>query len=513
MFNNLEKKLRAVRPKPLTMKEKNLLWSNIEKEIEASKIKTSSSARDILGWNLTRFKKKFILVPALIVALLGGGTITAFASDQAKPGDALFPVDLAIEKLQIIIAPKTKEAELRIKFAKERFEEAKIILATLEKDYTNTTSSKSATATSTATASTTQQSANGTASTTATSTTSDIETSHTDDKNVEEHRKKAAYNFGTALELLEQIKTTLENNDDESSAIAVERLIDELNTIAEKRPLVIEKFKADIKKGGEKVHIEIKVSSDENNLKFKLKKDKNNQKLEIKVSNKKEEDKHDDRRSKTEIDNEDKNESDTDNGHNDEDKHEEKKHEDDKKIKICHKTSVNATSNKERTIHISKNALEAHLDHGDVIGECREDRNEHGEDNDEHENEDSEDSGTTTTSDNTAPVISNVTADATITTSKIVWDTDEPATSSLWYSTTTPIITADIEPIISSGLKKEHSITVSSLTASTTYYFITGSVDDSGNAATSTEQSFTTLQEKDIAPPEISNISANAAIR
>jgi hypothetical protein len=51
-----------------------------------------------------------------------------------------------------------------------------------------------------------------------------------------------------------------------------------------------------------------------------------------------------------------------------------------------------------------------------------------------------------------------------------------------------------------------HAINVSGLTASTTYYYIVKSVDASGNLATSTEKTFTTLTPADVTPPVISAI-------
>jgi len=103
----------------------------------------------------------------------------------------------------------------------------------------------------------------------------------------------------------------------------------------------------------------------------------------------------------------------------------------------------------------------------------------------------------TTTPDTAAPTVSGLTATGTTATSAgITWITDEEADSKVWYSTSTPfIISTSTAVVSSSSLVLSHNLTISDLTASTTYYYLVSSTDDSGNTATSTEQSFTTLSE------------------
>ena len=60
---------------------------------------------------------------ALIIALGASGTVVV--SDSARPGDTLFGVDQAVEKLRINIAREDKKNELRVRFAEERVEEAR----------------------------------------------------------------------------------------------------------------------------------------------------------------------------------------------------------------------------------------------------------------------------------------------------------------------------------------------------------------------------------------------------
>ena len=104
--------------------------------------------------------------------------------------------------------------------------------------------------------------------------------------------------------------------------------------------------------------------------------------------------------------------------------------------------------------------------------------------------------GTTPPSDDeTAPVISDIVAtDITAATVKITWTTDEDADSTVWYGTTTPLVVPNSTPHIDSAdLVKSHSITLSGLTANTTYYYVVGSADTAGNDTKGAEKSFTTL--------------------
>lgn len=111
--------------------------------------------------------------------------------------------------------------------------------------------------------------------------------------------------------------------------------------------------------------------------------------------------------------------------------------------------------------------------------------------------------------DKTAPVISNISANATDKTATINWTTDEKATSVVNYAnqslsaTTTIALTVKNDSLVTS-----HSLTTTNLTASTTYYYIVKSIDQAGNTATSTERTFTTLTAPDTTAPVISNMVA-----
>ena len=96
--------------------------------------------------------------------------------------------------------------------------------------------------------------------------------------------------------------------------------------------------------------------------------------------------------------------------------------------------------------------------------------------------------------DTIAPVISSTTMNTTATNNTITWTTDEPSTSTVYYSTTAPIDTNNIATlkVTDMSMKKNHSLTIPSLTSNTLYHFIIKSVDASNNATLSSSATFTT---------------------
>jgi len=153
------------------------------------------------------------------------------------------------------------------------------------------------------------------------------------------------------------------------------------------------------------------------------------------------------------------------------------------KVLICHVPSGNPAA--AHTITIAAPALNAHLGHGDSLGACADEK---------EDEEDDDDDTATTTPDTIAPTISDVTSTSTTaSTTRIIWNTNELATSKVWYHTTSPLDTAIATFVSSSILIASHDMQISDLTASTTYYYIVESADAAGNMATSSEHFFTTL--------------------
>jgi hypothetical protein len=96
--------------------------------------------------------------------------------------------------------------------------------------------------------------------------------------------------------------------------------------------------------------------------------------------------------------------------------------------------------------------------------------------------------------DTTVPVISNVITTINASNVTIAWTTNEPATSSIFYSVNTPVDTklSTTPSVVDTTLVTKHSMTIPSLTSSTLYHFILKSADAANNVTLSTESLFTT---------------------
>jgi hypothetical protein len=111
----------------------------------------------------------------------------------------------------------------------------------------------------------------------------------------------------------------------------------------------------------------------------------------------------------------------------------------------------------------------------------------------------STDSTFTTTNDTTPPVLSAITATGTLDTSiSIHWATDESADSQVDYGLTASYGSSST---LNTSLLTNHSVSLSGLTASTTYHYRVKSKDAASNLATSTDHTFTTAV--DLSQPRI----------
>jgi hypothetical protein len=95
--------------------------------------------------------------------------------------------------------------------------------------------------------------------------------------------------------------------------------------------------------------------------------------------------------------------------------------------------------------------------------------------------------------DTTAPVISSIVATPTgLSTATITWTTDEASSSLVDVGTTTSYLQAG-SPFSGSSGVTSHSVSITGLTAATTYHFRVRSTDASSNEAVSSDGTFTTL--------------------
>lgn len=168
------------------------------------------------------------------------------------------------------------------------------------------------------------------------------------------------------------------------------------------------------------------------------------------------------------------------------------------KVAVCH----NFGENHPHTIFISKNALKAHLKHGDTAGRCDSDT----QDDDDNDGDDSDDT--------TAPIFGDIViSGVTRTEATLSWTTDEATSYTLYYATTSPVDTATAEFFGSGVLTESWGATLSNLVPGTTYYAVIVAADEAGNEITSREQSFTTDAIPDETAPVVSEITASGVTR
>ena len=111
---------------------------------------------------------------------------------------------------------------------------------------------------------------------------------------------------------------------------------------------------------------------------------------------------------------------------------------------------------------------------------------------------------TSTTVDNTPPVISNIQALVTDNTATITWNTNEAANSLVDYGLTNGYGESNSV----AALVTAHRLTLTGLTPGTLYHYRVGSSDANGNSTSSIDLTLTTNTTVDNTPPVISNIQA-----
>lgn len=120
-MNNFEEQLNKIKARKITQEDQERLWHRIM--AEKAKIREESGQLLIFNFN---YKKMTLLAGLMLALVLGTGGVVA-ASDNARPGDTLFGVDLAVEKARLGMAREEKKSELKLRFAEEREEEVREI--------------------------------------------------------------------------------------------------------------------------------------------------------------------------------------------------------------------------------------------------------------------------------------------------------------------------------------------------------------------------------------------------
>ena len=422
---DVEEQLKNIKLKALTKEESNLLWSKIEQKIILERPAAHAHVFPIMNM----LKLKFAVPAFLALVLIVSSFSTVALANNAKPGDLLFPVDLALEKFQIVFASNAKKSELKVKFSEERVVEAESVLNKVS------------------TASLADVSASGNASVSASA------SAQGDIKGIE----RAEHALNTAIEHLQKTRDELAESGNQIAVGALDMAINRLTGLAQGHISDLEKVEAKIKDNGENIKVEIRNSSDELKTKFKLNSNKGktefggNAGVNIKLGI----------ASKSDDDDDDK---DDDRGG----------------IKVVLRHIPRGNFKARQTIEVGLLAQKAHLAHGDKLGPCL------------------SPSPTPTpspTPDITAPVISNVTvSNITSGSASVNWNTNESATSKIWFGLSPLVINASTSFVANAQLVTSHMLNLSGLLASKTYQFMVSSADESGNTSSSSLFMFITLQ-------------------
>lgn len=515
IFSNIEEKLKMMKPKPISRAEKNVLWSKIKSDIEGGQRQPTyfQQLSMIFG-----FSRRFVLASFLIFILMSGSAATVAASDNAKPGDFLFPIDTAIEKIQLTLTTGKNKDTLRIKFAQERIREAKIVLALTELDDFDepiTTSTNNQIVTSTATSEIKER-----------------KPKKFNSKNV----VKTEDALSVALDYLEEIKGNV-GEEGNAAASTIDGIIGELKNLVEDHIADLDEFETKIKANGNQLKVEIKNSTNKLKNRFKLKEGNNNESQDngkvtichIPPGNP-------DKRHTIEVGNPALqahldhgdtlgacSEGNGDNGSatstpdvtaplisnlssstatttaditwtTDEPANSKAWYGTTTPLVVSEAPWFESSSDLVTNHHLSLLGLTASTTYYFIIASA-----------DEADNlaTSAEFSLATLAEeiqepvDTIPPILSDITSTSTTATSTIInWSTNEEADSKVWYNISTPlVITTSTLAVSSPDLTTNHNLTLTDLTASSTYYYLVVSTDTASNTTISTEQSFMTLPE------------------
>lgn len=464
----------------MTEAEKHMVWRKIEAGMAARTFFLKNAG--------TRVRAGAVL---FLTVLFAGSSVAFAYADTAQPGDILFPLGVAREKVEIFLAPASQKNNLRVKFAEKRIEDGQVFLSLMVKangTYASTTAFAAASSTSTG-------STGNTGTTTASTTTSRGAT------------EDAVRHFNATIAYLSEVKADLLAHGDDAAAAAIQGAIDAMTAQAHEAPTKHSSVTVKAKDNPNKFKLDVRVSDGTTTTRTIVQEQEKTEKNESKdhehgKSDERKEEKDGKKNTVITIIKETfvstffnkKEEDDDKKDHKKEDQRKERDEDEDedegffehfgKKASVCH-----VSGGQKKTISVGKSAVKAHLAHGDTLGKC-------------------DTNGTaTTTPDTTAPVISNITVSTTTTAANLAWDTNESASYKLWYSTTSPLVLTGT-PDKTGGANTHQSATLTGLSSETTYYYVIATTDASGNTSTSTELSFKTTAAPDTTAPNISDLSA-----
>jgi len=519
----MEKFLKRIKKKLLSEEEKAKMWQHIEKNLSHERHTTPFAA---LAHVFTIHKKALVSLALIVVIVLGAGGGTIAFADAATPVDFLYPIDRAAENIRLAFSSNEKRKELRVQYALERIYEVEhvLALATPEEggsDGVGPPGEKKF----------------------------EIKA-----KNLK-HSEEA---LSIALAYIEEQKQISEEEGNMQVALALGVVLGRLSEIAEKHVSDLDEVEVEIetKDNGKNVKAEIKLASKNIKIKFKLESKKNRTKITFesekkedrKKNNYDDEDKDDAYdadayegnvgrvTAKLAICHKGKNtitiaepalfahikHGDTVGSCGGGDPNPEPEPDttppvisDIQADAATSSVAVSWNTNEDTTGEVfiststpategnafsSKESTTLAASHEVMFGNLSPETTyyvfviaEDGEGNSATSTEVS--FATEALPDTTPPIISSLSATGLAsTTATISFVTDEPATSNLWMSTSTPVdVSGGANQNIATATTT-HAFFLSALNASTTYYYVVDATDESANTSTSTEETFTTTE-------------------
>lgn len=121
-FKKIEQSLERVQPSTLSLTQKEALWSRVQSRLNEVPVESPymifSSVMHVR-----------VLVPALLVIFIVSTGATTALADSVRPGDFLFAVDRAAERVRLSIVSETKKDDVRVAIADERVEELESLIS------------------------------------------------------------------------------------------------------------------------------------------------------------------------------------------------------------------------------------------------------------------------------------------------------------------------------------------------------------------------------------------------
>jgi len=124
MTVTIKQLLDTVSPKPLEKNESQRIWFAIQGEITRHPVTKKNRL-----FLIPTYSFRIATVALAVIFCVAATTATVVASDNAKHGDVLYPIDLAVEKIQLAVAQGNIKEELTIAYARERVIEVEELMA------------------------------------------------------------------------------------------------------------------------------------------------------------------------------------------------------------------------------------------------------------------------------------------------------------------------------------------------------------------------------------------------